>query len=84
MGACCSISPLKPRLQPLAPPLNDPKSPPKGIGENSALVRALVCDNLERLGVLIDADANVEMAGGRQGLISRPESRVKVGPGGVF
>ncbi|GBF90589.1 acetate kinase [Raphidocelis subcapitata] len=49
-----------------------------GIGENSPLVRALVCGELQRLGVIIDAEANAEMVGGRQGFISKPESRVKV------
>ncbi|KAI8466299.1 MAG: acetate kinase [Monoraphidium minutum] len=49
-----------------------------GIGENSALVRGLICEGLERVGVAIDAAANAEMVGGRQGVISTPDSRVKV------
>jgi hypothetical protein len=53
----------------------------KGIGENSALIRSLICAGLERVGVRIDQDANAEMCGGRQGVISTPDSRVKVGPG---
>jgi hypothetical protein len=52
-----------------------------GIGENSALVRGLICEGLERTGVVIDADANAEMTGGRQGLISTPDSRVKARQG---
>lgn len=46
-----------------------------GIGENSALVRALICDGLGRIGISIDADANAQMVGGRQGVISTPDSR---------
>ncbi|KIZ07816.1 acetate kinase [Monoraphidium neglectum] len=49
-----------------------------GIGENSALIRSLICAGLERVGVRIDQDANAEMCGGRQGVISTPDSRVKV------
>jgi len=45
-----------------------------GIGENSAAVRALVCDRLSWLGVELDATANA--AG--SALISTPESRVVV------
>jgi acetate kinase len=51
---------------------------PPGIGENSPLVRALVCRGLERTGIVIDREANEEMVGGRQGFISTPASRVKV------
>jgi acetate kinase len=45
-----------------------------GIGENSAMIRARVAEKLAWLGVAFDADAN---AAGK-GLISRPESRVKL------
>lgn len=49
-----------------------------GIGENSPLVRGLVCAGLERMGVAIDEDANLQYTGGKAGIISKPESKVKV------
>ena len=60
-------------------PLKLEKQQTKGIGENSPLVRQLVCEGLERMGVHLDAEANASMAGGRAGVISTPDSRVKVG-----
>lgn len=48
-----------------------------GIGENSALVRSLACEGLERMGVIIDEEANTGMVG-LPGVISSPDSRVKV------
>ena len=47
-----------------------------GIGENSAEVRARVCDGLQWLGLEIDAARNHEHAGGREGLISADGSRL--------
>lgn len=47
-----------------------------GIGENSALVRELTADRLAIFGVQLDPDSNAQMVGGRQGIISRPESPV--------
>lgn len=47
-----------------------------GIGENSALVRELTAKRLAIFGVQLDPDSNVQMFGGRQGIISRPESPV--------
>jgi len=48
-----------------------------GIGENRASLRAAICANLDQLGVVIDPQAN-EALQGREGVISAPESRVKV------
>ncbi|MEZ4368931.1 MAG: acetate/propionate family kinase [Kofleriaceae bacterium] len=52
-----------------------------GIGENSARVRAMVCDGLEFMGVALDEAANRERrAADHGGLVevSRPRSQVKV------
>lgn len=46
-----------------------------GIGENSSLLRKLVCDRLGWLGVQIEESANLKKG---TLLISKPESRVKV------
>lgn len=48
-----------------------------GIGENRASLRDVICANLDQLGVVIDPQAN-EALQGREGVISAPESRVKV------
>jgi acetate kinase len=48
-----------------------------GIGENNPFVREHCCRNLEFLGVEIDPQLNAEMVG-KNGLISKPTSRVKV------
>jgi acetate kinase len=48
-----------------------------GIGENRASLRAAICANLDQLGVVIDPQAN-EALQAREGVISAPESRVKV------
>lgn len=47
-----------------------------GVGENSSLVRKLVCDRLTYLGVELDEEAN-ENASGKT-LISKPDSKIKV------
>lgn len=49
-----------------------------GIGENSAKIRAAVCENLSWLGVELDAEKNKSHTGGREGVISADSSRVKV------
>ena len=49
-----------------------------GIGENAAPVRALVCEDLEWLGVSLDATRNTAMVGGGEGKISTDASRVEV------
>ncbi|MBI1760554.1 MAG: acetate kinase [Acidobacteria bacterium] len=48
-----------------------------GIGENSANVRARICDGLQWLGLELDADRNKLLSSGREGLISKDESRLK-------
>ena len=47
-----------------------------GIGENRPALRAAVCENLETLGIALDADANASAAG--EAKISTPESRTQV------
>jgi acetate kinase len=49
-----------------------------GIGENSAPVRALVCEGLGWLGVQLDPGVNASMVGGREGRISPDGSKVEV------
>ena len=48
-----------------------------GIGENDARIRADAVDNMENLGVELDARANLA-AVGCEAVVSRPRSRVKV------
>ena len=48
-----------------------------GIGENSPLIRSMVCEGLEFLGIELDAARNNE-ALEREQLISSPHSKVKV------
>ncbi len=48
-----------------------------GIGENRASMRAAICANLDQLGVMIDPQANDALQA-KEGVISAPESRVKV------
>jgi len=47
-----------------------------GIGENSAEVRARICDGLEWMGLKLDEVQNRAHTGGREGLISREDSRL--------
>jgi acetate kinase len=47
-----------------------------GIGENSAEVRASICNGLEWIGLELDAERNSEQTGGSEGLISRDGSRL--------
>jgi len=49
-----------------------------GIGENSAEIRARICDGLNWLGIELDAERNAAHRGGREGLISRDSSRLAV------
>jgi acetate kinase len=49
-----------------------------GIGENDALLRAMILNDLEFLGVQVDELANQQMIRGAEGFISTPQSRVKV------
>jgi acetate kinase len=47
-----------------------------GIGENSAEVRALICDGLEWLGLELDEERNAAHTEGKEGVISRDGSRL--------
>ncbi len=47
-----------------------------GIGENSAEIRAMICDRLEWMGLVIDTERNAARTGGQEGLISRDGSRL--------
>jgi acetate kinase len=47
-----------------------------GIGENSAAVRARICDGLEWMGLELDADRNAARHGGSEGIISKDGSRL--------
>jgi acetate kinase len=47
-----------------------------GIGENSAEVRARICDGLEWTGLKLDEERNISHNGAREGLISREDSRL--------
>jgi acetate kinase len=49
-----------------------------GIGENSSEVRARICNDLQWMGIEIDDELNRLHTGGREGLISREGSRLKV------
>jgi acetate kinase len=48
-----------------------------GIGENRAEIRGTICANLGELGIVLDADKN-QATRGCEGVISAPESRVRV------
>ncbi|MCI0336886.1 MAG: acetate kinase, partial [Acidobacteria bacterium] len=47
-----------------------------GIGENSAEVRARICNGLEWMGLRVDPERNSAQVGGREGLISTDDSRL--------
>lgn len=47
-----------------------------GIGENSAEIRARICDGLQWLGLELEADRNAAQTGGREGIISTADSRL--------
>jgi acetate kinase len=49
-----------------------------GIGENSVEIRKRVCSGLECLGLNLDEEKNTAAIGGQTGLISKPDSRVKI------
>jgi acetate kinase len=49
-----------------------------GIGENSAEIRASICDKLNWLGIELDPNRNENKSFGREKLISTESSRVKV------
>jgi acetate kinase len=47
-----------------------------GIGENSAEVRAGICDGLSWLGLELDSERNHALTGGKEGVISNDNSRL--------
>ncbi|HEX8844161.1 MAG TPA: acetate kinase [Pyrinomonadaceae bacterium] len=47
-----------------------------GIGENSAEVRAMICDGLQWLGLELDEERNAAQANGREGVITRHGSKL--------
>ena len=49
-----------------------------GIGENSAEVRRLICEQLSWMGIEIDPSRNVTFINGREGTISKDNARLKV------
>ncbi len=50
-----------------------------GIGENVPKIREMIINNVkDAMGIVLDHSANKETRGGKLGLISAPESRVKV------
>ncbi len=49
-----------------------------GIGENSARIRARICENLGWFGIALDEAQNSSCTGGSEGVISTPDSRLKV------
>lgn len=49
-----------------------------GIGENSAEIRAQICAGLSWLGIRLEAERNVAMVGGREGVISTDDARLAV------
>lgn len=49
-----------------------------GIGENSPIIRKIACEGLKVLGVHLDDKLNEETVGGKEGLISTPDSKLKV------
>ncbi len=49
-----------------------------GIGENSATIRAKICENLTWCGVALDETENARCIGGREGTISTADSRPKI------
>ena len=49
-----------------------------GVGENASKVRARICDGLQWMGVLIDAERNAAMIDGKEGRIDGEGSRIEV------
>lgn len=49
-----------------------------GVGENRHEIREAVCENMEFLGVKLDKDVNAKIMFGKDGIISTPDSKVKV------
>ena len=49
-----------------------------GVGENRHEVREAVCENMEFLGIKLDKEQNAKIMFGKDGIISTPDSKVKV------
>ncbi len=49
-----------------------------GIGENSPTIRAMICENLKWFGIALDESQNSSHIGGREGVISAENSRLKI------
>ena len=49
-----------------------------GVGENRHEVREAVCEDLEFLGIKLDKEQNAKIMFGKDGIISTPDSKVKV------
>ena len=50
-----------------------------GIGENAPIYRKLVLENIEKaLNLDIDWDTNMNMVGGTERVLSKPDSKIKV------
>jgi acetate kinase len=49
-----------------------------GIGENSAQIRSLICQNLQWFGIEIDETRNSEHTHGREGTINQDSSRLEI------
>ncbi|MBP8602177.1 MAG: acetate kinase [Bacteroidaceae bacterium] len=49
-----------------------------GVGENRHEVREAVCENMEFLGITLDKEQNAKIMFGKEGIISTPDSKVKV------
>jgi acetate kinase len=47
-----------------------------GIGENSAEIRARICEGLQWFGIELDRERNAALVSGREGLISRDDARL--------
>ncbi len=48
-----------------------------GIGENSSEIRKRICKGLEFFGLELDEKANNKTIGGKEGIITKPESKLK-------
>ena len=48
-----------------------------GVGENSAEIRARICDGLQWAGLHVNADANAALVGGREGRFSADGSTLE-------
>ena len=49
-----------------------------GVGENRHEIREAVCENMEFLGIKLDKKQNAKIMFGKDGIISTPDSKVKV------